>query len=40
LLEGDYADGRRLVLFHDMKEVRAKEKPLRQAIKKWLKMVE
>lgn len=36
LLEGDYADGRRLVLFHDMKEVRSRTAPLQRIIKSWL----
>jgi len=36
LLEGDYADGRRLAFFHNMEEVKSKTKPLQQALKKWL----
>jgi hypothetical protein len=40
LLEGDYADRRRLVMFHNMKEVKAKEKTLQQVIKKWLKLLD
>lgn len=36
LLEGDYADGRRLALFHDLDEVQAKTEQLQKAIKKWL----
>ena len=36
LLEGDYADGRRLASFPTMGEVHAKKGPLQQAIKKWL----
>jgi len=40
LLEGDYVDGRRLALFHDLKEVKAKEKSLRSSIKTWLKLLE
>ena len=39
-LEGDYADGRRLALFHDLKEVGAKERALKSTIKRWLKLVE
>jgi len=35
-LEGDYADGRRLAMFHDLKEVKAKQKVLEGVIKKWL----
>ena len=40
LLEGDYADGRRLAMFHDMKEVKSKEKDLQKVIKKWLSVLE
>jgi hypothetical protein len=40
LLEGDYADGRRLAMFHDQKEVKAKEKSLQQVIKKWLTLLD
>jgi hypothetical protein len=40
LLEGDYKDGRRLAIFTDMKDVKAKEKNLQAVIKKWLKLVD
>jgi hypothetical protein len=40
LLTGDYKDGRRLVIFTDMKEVKAKEKALQKIIKEWLKLVD
>jgi hypothetical protein len=40
LLEGDYADGRRLAMFHDMKEAKSKQKTLQQIIKKWLKLLD
>ncbi len=36
LLEGDYADGRRLALFHSMAEVKSKKSWLQAVIKKWL----
>jgi len=36
LLEGNYADGRRLAFFHNMEEVKSKTKTLQQAIRKWL----
>ncbi len=39
LLEGDYKDGRRIVIFKDMADVKAKEKILKGVIKKWLKLV-
>ncbi|MGA9813287.1 MAG: DUF1801 domain-containing protein [Terriglobales bacterium] len=35
-LEGDYADGRRLALFFNMGDVKAKEASLRAVINKWL----
>ena len=40
LLEGDYKDGRRLIIFKDMKDVKAKEKALQAIIKEWLKLVD
>ena len=39
LLEGDYADGRRLALFHDSDEVKAKRKDLQKIIKTLLKLI-
>jgi len=40
LLEGDFKDGRRTVVFKDMEDVKAKEKSLRKVIKDWIKMIE
>jgi len=40
LLEGDYKDGRRTLIFTDMKDVKAKEKPLQNLVREWLKTVE
>lgn len=40
LLTGDYKDGRRLITFTDMKDVKAKEKALQKIIKDWLKGVD
>ena len=40
LLEGDFKDGRRLVLFTDMNDVKAKEKSLRKIIKEWVRLVD
>ena len=40
LLEGDYKDGRRLVVFKDLADVKAKEKVLQKIIKAWLKLVD
>jgi len=40
LLEGDYSDGRRLVIFKDMDDVMTKEKALKNVIKAWLKLVD
>jgi|SRR5215469_10092883 len=36
LLEGDYKDGRRLALFHDMKEVESRKAILEGIVKQWL----
>ena len=40
LLEGDYKDGRRLAVFTDLKDVKAKEKDLQRVIKTWLKLLD
>jgi hypothetical protein len=40
LLEGDYADGRRLAMFSSMKEVKTKKAALQQAIRKWLTLLD
>jgi hypothetical protein len=40
LLEGDYKDGRRIVVFSDIKDVKSKEKALQQVIKEWLTLVD
>jgi hypothetical protein len=40
LLEGDYADGRRLAQFSSMDEVRAKKATLQQVIRKWLAVLD
>ena len=40
LLLGDYADGRRLAFFHNMEEVQSQTKPLQQAIRKWLSLMD
>ncbi len=40
LLEGDYKDGRRIMIFKDMEDIKSKEKALQQLIKNWLKQVE
>ncbi len=39
-LEGDYKDGRRIVIFKDMEDVKSKEKVLRKVIEAWLKLVD
>jgi hypothetical protein len=36
LLEGDYADGRRLALFHDLSEVESRKADLQRVIQQWL----
>lgn len=40
LLEGDYKDGRRLILFSGMEDVKAKEKKLQAIIRKWISLVD
>ena len=40
LLEGDYADGRRLAMFYSAKDVKSKEKDLRAVIRRWMKLLE
>ena len=40
LLEGKYTDGRRLISFKDMDDVKKKEVDLRWVIKEWLALVE
>ena len=40
LLEGDYKDGRRTVVFKDLDDFRAKEDQLQAAIREWLTLVE
>lgn len=40
LLEGDYKDGRRTVVFKDLDDVEAKEKKLKAVIKKWITLVD
>jgi len=36
LLQGDYPDGRRLALFHNMKEVESRKQILQRLVKQWL----
>lgn len=40
LLEGDYKDGRKLVVFKDLEDVNSKKEALQGAIRTWLKLVE
>lgn len=40
LLEGDYKDGRRTIVFKDEKDVKTKAKIIEALIKKWVSMVE
>ena len=40
LLEGNYKDGRRIIIFKDMKDIKAKEKALQLVIKQWLALVD
>lgn len=40
LLEGDYADGRRLALFYSLDDVSSKKEAMQKAIKKWLELLD
>jgi len=40
LLEGDYKDGRRIVVLKDADDVKQKKTLLQQVIKKWIDLVE
>ena len=40
LLQGDYADGRRLAMFYNIDDVKSNEKTLQKLIKKWISMVD
>ena len=40
LLEGDYPDGRRLALFHDIREVESRKAVLQRLVKQWLATLE
>jgi hypothetical protein len=40
LLTGDFKDGRRIVIFKDLPDVKSQEKNLRGVVKKWLDLVE
>lgn len=40
LLEGSYADGRRLAMFRSMDDVHAKKDALQQVIKEWLRTLD
>lgn len=40
LLEGDYKDGRRLIVFKDMEDALAKQNALQQVLKEWLRTIE
>lgn len=39
LLKGDYKDGRQVMIFKDLDDVKSKEKSLRRILKDWLKLV-
>ena len=39
LLQGDYEDGRRLALIHNMEEVKANEKELQTIVRKLVKLI-
>ena len=39
-LTGEYKDGRRLVIFNDLADVKSREQLLHSVVKKWLTLVE
>src|ERR1043165_2442595 len=39
-LTGDFKDGRRLVIFKDLEDVKKKQKNLQEVVTKWLSLVE
>ncbi len=40
LLEGSYADGRRLVLFYSLEDVNSKKETMQWVIKEWLRLLD
>ncbi|WP_345953762.1 hypothetical protein [Mucilaginibacter sp. PAMB04168] len=40
LLEGDYADGRRMVKIFSMEDLEVKQEALQHIIKQWLELIE
>lgn len=40
LLEGDFKDGRKIIVFNDLADVKTKEKLLSKTIRAWLKLVD
>jgi hypothetical protein len=40
LLEGDYTDGRRMINFKDLNDIKLKAPQLKDAVKEWLSLVE
>lgn len=40
LLQGDYADGRKTVVFENLNDIDAKKEDLQRIIKQWLQLVE
>ena len=39
MLEGTYADGRRLAMFYSVKDVSSKERAVRGVINKWFELL-
>ncbi|MDN4165488.1 DUF1801 domain-containing protein [Cytophagales bacterium LB-30] len=40
LLEGDYTDGRRMISFRDLEDIKSKEALLKDTLQEWLSLVE
>lgn len=40
LLEGSYTDGRRMITFKDVDDIKSKEKALSKTIKEWIELID
>jgi hypothetical protein len=40
LLEGEYTDGRRMIYFKDLDDIRSREKEFRDTIREWLDLID
>ena len=40
ILEGDYTDGRRMITFTDLEDIKSKEEKFKETIKEWMSLIE